>query len=225
MRNRNHDIMGAALGFPNVGNGFPGAWGPGYGGPWGGYPTTAFGLVLDTSQQMQAPSGPMMAPPCGYPPSYADQNLVNAMILKQHSAIVGADCGPQETEQMFGNAAADDLEPQASVNLEFTPELVCKLTRLFIPTSIASQLVVLDLSIGIKSQFPGKGVQPALVYSEVSTNNRINGDTCYIRQPIVLTIKNISGNTIPGDLLACAVGVVAVQGAGPRIYGPGSGHQ
>jgi len=244
MRNRNHDIMGAALGFPVIGGpgqGWPGAWGPGWGGPWGGYPVTAFGVdeiaagqaAQDFAAQYMAraqaalapPAGPMMVPGCGYSAAYADPNLVNALILKQHSAIVGTDCGPQEREQMFGNKPVGDLEPNDIVNVEFTPELVCKLTRLFIPTSVASQLCVLDCTIGIKSQFPGKGIQPGLVYSEISTNNRINGDTCYIRQPIVVTVQNCSLTTIPGNHLAFAVGVVNVQGANPQIYGPGSGHQ
>jgi hypothetical protein len=80
---------------------------------------------------------------------------------------------------------------------------------------------VLDITIGIKSQLPGKGFIPGLVFSEVSTNNRINGDTCYIRQPVVARVKNVSQATCTVE---AAIGVVAVQGAGPRIIGPGSGH-
>ncbi len=222
----NHDLIGSALGFP-------GAWGPGWAG-WGPAPgTVAFGgNEFPTQEQLEqyraamtrlgAGAVPPFGPGCGYgAPAMIDPVLAASMIAKQHGVVVGADYGPQETEQMLG---ADDnivLEPDEVGTLTFTPELVAKLVRFFLPTKCASQLSVLDITIGIKSQLPGKGKIPGLVFSEVSTNNRINGDTCYIRQPVVARVQNVSQATVTVE---AAVGLVAVQGAGPRIIGPGSGH-
>jgi len=231
MNRYNHDLIGSALGFP-------GAWGPGWGG-WGpAAGTTAFGgnefpdpalagaALAHRKAQMEAYHAAMaagMAAPfqggCGPAgPSYLDPAIMNAMIASQGSVIVGSDYGPQATEQMIGQSSELVLEPGQTGSLEYIPELVAKLVRFFLVTKCASQLSVLDITIGIKSQLPGKGRIPGLVYSEVSTNNRINGDTCYIRQPVVALIKNVSESSCTVE---SAVGMIAVDGAGPRIVGNG----
>lgn len=230
---KNHDLIGSALGFP-------GAWGPGWMG-WGpAAGVTAFGVdefaepmdpatmaaryqrIADARAAAMARlgGGALGMPPgfCGYGvPAVYDPVLQGSLVAAQNSAVVTADNGPQATEQMIGQDQELTLEPGAIGTLTFTPELVAKLRRLFIPTKCASQLAVLEVKIGIKSQLVGSGAIPGLVFSEVSTNNRINGDTCYIRQPVIVRVKNVSGSTVEVE---SAVGVTAVQGAGaPRIIG------
>lgn len=213
--------------------GGPGPWG--YGG--GGYPgMLAFGAEGDPSGQM-APPG-MVLPyngGCYGPAPYVDPSYVAALALGRHAVAFGPLCGPQEVEQMLpfealpsdlAGASAAGAADGGVVTLEAIPELPAKLVRLFIPTNIATYLAVLNIEIGIKSQLVGtSGPIPALVFCENSTNNRINGDTCQVRQPIKLTIRNVSTSLLAaGNVIGCC-GVVAVQGGQPHIYGgPGSGY-
>jgi len=214
---KNQDLVGMVLG-PNA----PGGW---------GYPgMIAFG------QDGTDPSAPVpAAPPPGHPAHHyanpymyggcygpaptLDPHFVAAMTAQRHAVLVGPNCGPQEVEQMLGfeNIPAS-IPVGATVTVNATPENIAKLTRLFIPSSVASSVVVIDVKIGQKSQLLGSGAIPGLVFSEVSTNNRINGDTCYIRQPVKLTFQNVGLSDI-GGLFYAAVGLIGVQGGNPQILG------
>lgn len=210
--NKHQDIVGG-----------PGPYGMA---PWGYPGTLAFGADGDPGAGMAPPGMVLPYGNCYGPQPYFDPQVAAAIAMARHTVAYGPLCGPQEVEQMmpFEQLSAD-LLAGASVELKATPELPAKLIRLFIPTSVAQYLAVVDCKIGVKSQLVGtSGPIPALVFCENSTNNRINGDTCAVVQPVKLTIKNISSSTLPSGTVIGCCGVVAIQGGQGHIFGgPGSG--
>lgn len=86
------------------------------------------------------------------------------------------------------------------------PQVVFRPERLFIPSDIAFDFIVIDVKIGNRSQLVAAGALPGAMFSEVSVDVFTHWDTAEVGNQIVLTMQNIAtaSRTFRGAMLGAA---------------------
>lgn len=80
----------------------------------------------------------------------------------------------------------------AATDVSTLPQVVFRPERLFIPSDIAFDIVVVDVKIGNRSQLVAAGALPGAIFSEVSVDVFTHWDTAEVGNQIVLTVQNIN---------------------------------
>ena len=91
---------------------------------------------------------------------------------------------------------ATTLCPGACVSISTQPQNVFKGRRLVIPSTIAVNLLINDLKIGSRSQFPVSNPVPAVVFQENGVGVDLSLDTAQVSQFITLSVENMAGEIL-----------------------------
>lgn len=218
--NRYSALIGAALGlygYPGnqvvFGNEFPGA-------PQGGplvMQGGGGGLGFDPALAAQGGYGP------GYGPGYGCNPFGQAAydpglqaLMAKNSIVVGDGCGPAAVDFPLPIGSGQVIAGGTSLTVNATPQMLFTPTALLIPSTIASSLIINDITIGTASQFAAIGPVPAMAFIETATYRGLVWDTCLPNQPIQLQFENITDGDV--TLYAMFMGKGA-RGFGPRIWG------
>lgn len=105
----------------------------------------------------------------------------------------------------FGPTALAALS--AATDISTLPQVVFRPERLFIPSDIAFDIVVVDVKIGNRSQLVAAGALPGAIFSEVSVDVFTHWDTAEVGNQIVLTVQNINtalARTFRGAMIGAA---------------------
>lgn len=95
----------------------------------------------------------------------------------------------------------------AATDISTLPQVVFRPERLFIPSDIAFDIVVVDVKIGNRSQLVAAGALPGAIFSEVSVDVFTHWDTAEVGNQIVLTVQNINtalARTFRGAMIGAA---------------------
>lgn len=97
----------------------------------------------------------------------------------------------------------------AATDVSTLPQVVFRPERLFIPSDIAFDIVVVDVKIGNRSQLVAAGALPGAIFSEVSVDVFTHWDTAEVGNQIVLTVQNIN-TTLARTFRASMLGAAAL---------------
>lgn len=84
------------------------------------------------------------------------------------------------------------LAASATGDITTRPQVVFRPERLFIPSDIAFDIIVLDVKIGQRSQLVAAGALPGAMFSEVSVDVFTHWDTAEVGNDIVLSVQNVN---------------------------------
>lgn len=201
--NRYSALIGAAMGFYN-------------------YPQVAFGGDVNLNPSAGAPlaypgGGGYGGDMAGCNP-FGLSNFDPAMqaLMSKNSVVVGGDCGPRAKTMPLPIGVGQVIEANSSLTVNAVPQALFTPTALLIPSTIASSLVITDITIGTNSQFAAIGPIPAMGFIETATYRGLVWDTCLPNQPIQISFQNITDGdvTLYGSFMG-----VAIPGGWPAIYG------
>ncbi len=97
----------------------------------------------------------------------------------------------------------------AATDVSTRPQVVFRPERLFIPSDIAFDIVVIDVKIGQRSQLVAAGALPGAIFSEVSVDVFTHWDTAEVGNEIVLTVQNIN-TALARTFRGCMLGAAAI---------------
>jgi hypothetical protein len=97
----------------------------------------------------------------------------------------------------------------AVTDVSTLPQVVFRPERLFIPSDIAFDIVVIDVKIGNRSQLVAAGALPGAIFSEVSVDVFTHWDTAEVGNQIVLTVQNIN-TALARTFRASMIGAAAI---------------
>lgn len=97
----------------------------------------------------------------------------------------------------------------AATDVSTRPQVVFRPERLFIPSDIAFDIVVVDVKIGQRSQLVAAGALPGAIFSEVSVDVFTHWDTAEVGNEIVITVQNIN-TALARTFRACMLGAAAI---------------
>jgi len=97
----------------------------------------------------------------------------------------------------------------ATTDVSTLPQVVFRPERLFIPSDIAFDIIVVDVKIGNRSQLVAAGALPGAIFSEVSVDVFTHWDTAEVGNQIVLSVANIN-TALARTFRAAMIGAAAI---------------
>lgn len=88
------------------------------------------------------------------------------------------------------------------------PQVIFRGERLFIPSTIQENFVVVSITVGNRPQFAAAGETPAEIYSEVAINNELGLDTAEPGVQVILQVRNIAADQEAKDFRGAIIGAV-----------------
>jgi hypothetical protein len=136
----------------------------------------------------RAPPPPRMRPVSPARQAMAVKRLENAQVVRN--------VPHRKSRRQSVGFTFDSIAPGTTVDVVSRPQELFRGTRLLIPSVIGATLRVEDVKVGRQSQFVASGAQPAVSFSELSTVDNIQMDTCRPGQDITLKISNRGGTAV-----------------------------
>jgi hypothetical protein len=130
------------------------------------------------------------------PPPQAAPRQQMAMAKRMENAQVVRQVPHQKARKQSIGFVFDGLGPGASIDITSRPQVLFRGTRLLIPSSIGQVVRVEDVKVGRTSQFAAIGAQPGIAYSELSTADNLQLDTCSPGMDVTLRITNRGGAAV-----------------------------
>lgn len=184
--NKYSALIGAAMGFYN-------------------YPQVAFGGDVPGGADLAA---------CN-PYGLAAYDPALQALMAKNSVVVGSDCGPRAKDMPLPIGTGQTIDANSTLTINATPQCLFTPTALLIPSTIASSLIINDITIGTNSQFAAIGPIPAMGFIETATYRGLVWDTCLPNQPIQIQLQNITDGEV--TFYGMFMGK-AIPGGWPQIY-------
>lgn len=90
-----------------------------------------------------------------------------------------------------------------ALDIELRPQMMCRMERLIIDSTIGLYFRILDLKVGTKTQFIASGALPGTMFSEQSVGVGLRGDVAYLGNTVIVSAQNI--DTVNSRVLAGAI--------------------
>jgi hypothetical protein len=119
-----------------------------------------------------------------------------AMAKRLENAQVVRQVPHQKARKQSIGFVFDGLAPGTSTDITSRPQVLFRGTRLLIPSSIGQNIRVEDVKVGRTSQFAAIGAQPGIAYSELSTADNLQLDTCSPGMDVTLRVTNRGGAAV-----------------------------
>lgn len=88
------------------------------------------------------------------------------------------------------------IAASASSTITSRPQVPFMPQRVIVPSSISAAFTIDDIKVGNKSQLVSAGSIPAAVFSELSVDVELKGDTCGPAVDLILVATNVSGGAV-----------------------------
>lgn len=114
----------------------------------------------------------------------------------------------QYAQELVLPIPATNILASATVDIILFPQADIRIERPIIPSTIAPNFVIEDITVARQTQFVGAGGVPATSFSEVAVGTRLRGDTANVGQQVIITITNldaVNAHTLRGQINGTAL--------------------
>lgn len=115
---------------------------------------------------------------------------------------------PQYAQELVLPIPATVILASATVDIILFPQADIRIERPIIPSTIAPNFVIEDITVARQTQFVGAGGVPATEFSEVAVGTRLRGDTANVGQQVIVTVTNLDAanpHTLRGSIHGTAL--------------------